>query len=91
MKLRKTGSETSESISSIAARGLLRPESLTLDEIRMVCASALVQHELPTIPIRRRLKRSLRPSLSSPLTRTLTPNPRWYDHLERSKYLKLKD
>lgn len=34
---------TSASVASIAARGLRDPGSLTLDEIKKVCASALTQ------------------------------------------------
>ncbi|UTC28545.1 hypothetical protein MARCHEWKA_00270 [Brevundimonas phage vB_BpoS-Marchewka] len=34
---------TSASVGSIAARGLRDPASLTLDEIKKVCASALTQ------------------------------------------------
>lgn len=34
---------TSSSVGSIAARGLRDPASLTLDEIKKVCASALSQ------------------------------------------------
>jgi hypothetical protein len=34
---------TSDRIASIAARGMSKPESLTLDEIKEVCASALTQ------------------------------------------------
>jgi hypothetical protein len=35
--------ETSKQVASIAARGMRRPESLSLDEIRTVCASAVTQ------------------------------------------------
>ena len=37
---RKTGTETSETVASIASRGLLHPELLTLEQ---VCGAALVQ------------------------------------------------
>lgn len=37
------GEFTSPGVAEIAARGLTRPQSLTLDEIRSVCASALTQ------------------------------------------------
>jgi len=36
---------TSEAISSIAARGMKKPETLTAREIKRVCASALAQDE----------------------------------------------
>ena len=36
---------TSSKVSRIAARGLKNPETLTLDEIQTVCASALAQDE----------------------------------------------
>ena len=36
---------TSSKVSRIAARGIKRPETLTLDEIQTVCASALAQDE----------------------------------------------
>jgi hypothetical protein len=39
----KEAFETSERVASIAARGLSDPASLSADEIRSVCASALVQ------------------------------------------------
>jgi hypothetical protein len=51
---RKTGSETSESVASIAARGLRHPETLTLEEIKKVCGSVLEQREAATVPIRPR-------------------------------------
>jgi hypothetical protein len=35
--------ETSETIASLAARGLANPELLTLEEFRRICASALTQ------------------------------------------------
>ena len=41
----KSTKVTSPEISKIAARGLSKPESLTLAEIRKVCASALAQDE----------------------------------------------
>lgn len=34
---------TSERVASIAAKGLVDPNSLTTDEVRAVCASALTQ------------------------------------------------
>ena len=37
--------ETSKKIAAIAAKGAKHPESLTDDEVRRVCASALVQFE----------------------------------------------
>ena len=37
------GEQTSGRVASIASRGLDNPASLTLDEIRSVCASALTQ------------------------------------------------
>lgn len=36
---------TSKRVATIAARGLKNPETLTLDEIQAVCASALTQVE----------------------------------------------
>ena len=38
-----TDERTSPAIASIAARGLLRPDSLTPAEVQRVCASALTQ------------------------------------------------
>uniref|UniRef100_UPI0025DAF3C8 hypothetical protein n=1 Tax=Sphingomonas sp. TaxID=28214 RepID=UPI0025DAF3C8 len=37
------GEQTSARIASIASRGMNDPSSLTLDEIKCVCASALTQ------------------------------------------------
>lgn len=37
---------TSARIAKIAARGIKRPEKLTLDEIQQVCASCLTQFEI---------------------------------------------
>lgn len=39
----KKPEETSSAVAEIAARGLHDPASLTLDEIKSVCASALTQ------------------------------------------------
>lgn len=36
---------TSRMVASISAKGLRSPDKLTLDEIRMVCASNLTQRE----------------------------------------------
>jgi hypothetical protein len=85
---RKTGSETSESIASIASRGLRYPESLTLEEIKKVCASALEQRESPTIPIlTRRQKRNLLNNNSSlPLPANSQQNknlPEWMKRLKK--------
>ncbi len=38
--------QTSARLSKIAAKGLRRPERLTLDEIRALCASCLSQDEI---------------------------------------------
>lgn len=54
MLRRKTGSETSARIASIAGRGLRDPKSLTPNEIREVCGAALEQREPPTTPIKPR-------------------------------------
>ena len=42
--------QTSEPVARIAARGLQDPKSLTLAEIRAVCASALAQRDDATSP-----------------------------------------
>lgn len=39
--------ETSPEVAAIAARGIQDPQSLTPDEIKSVCASALSQRENP--------------------------------------------
>lgn len=80
---RRTGSETSESVSSIASRGLQHPETLTLEEIKTVCASALVQREPPTIPIKPRSAglRGLRSISTETAPPRRKPHPRWSDVL----------
>ena len=84
---RKTGSETSEPIASLVSRGLQHPETLTLEEIRRVCASALVQRELPTVPVRPRtfMMRALEQTLASQRPAPPPPRrkPRWKEYLER--------
>lgn len=37
--------QTSAAVSKIAAKGLARPQSLTAEEVRQVCASVLGQDE----------------------------------------------
>ena len=44
--------QTSEPVASIAARGLKDPKSLTLAEIKAVCASALAQRSVAESPER---------------------------------------
>jgi hypothetical protein len=55
MLTRKTGSETSARLASLAGRALRDPASVTHAEIRELAGSVLEQHEPPTIPIRPRL------------------------------------
>lgn len=43
-----TTEETSDRVAAIAARGLADPASLSLEEIKAVCGSALTQHEAST-------------------------------------------
>lgn len=52
MITRKTGSETSARLASLAGRAMNNPASLSLDEIRELGGSVLVQREPPTVPIR---------------------------------------
>jgi hypothetical protein len=49
---RKTGSESSARLASLASRAMTNPASLTLAEIRELGGSVLGQREPPTIPIR---------------------------------------
>lgn len=37
---------TSARVAKLAAKGIKRPEKLTLDEIQQVCASCLTQYEV---------------------------------------------
>jgi hypothetical protein len=49
---RKTGSETSARLASLASQALRNPKSLTEAEIKELAGSVLGQREPPTIPIR---------------------------------------
>ena len=54
MTIKKTGSESSARLASLAGRAVSKPQSLTLNEIRELGGSVLVQREPPTAPILRR-------------------------------------
>lgn len=54
MLTRKTGSESSARLASLASRATTNPASLTLEEIRELGGSVLVQREPPTEPIKPR-------------------------------------
>ena len=62
MVTRKTGSETSARLASLAGRALRNPNSLTPAEIQELAGSVLEQFEPPTVPIRSSVP--IRPSLS---------------------------
>jgi hypothetical protein len=54
MTPRKTGSESSKRTASIASKGAKHPESLTLKEIQTLAGAVLVQHEPPTVPVKKK-------------------------------------
>jgi hypothetical protein len=63
MVTRKTGSETSPRLASLASRALRSPNSLTAAEIQELAGSVLGQREGPTVPMSpRKFMPSMRPN-----------------------------
>lgn len=57
MVARKTGSETSKEIASLAGKALKDPKSITPKQIQKLAGSVLDQREPPTIPLKPRSKK----------------------------------
>lgn len=55
---RKTGSESSKRTASLASKGVKNPASLTLKEIQALAGAVLVQHEAPTVPVKKKSSKS---------------------------------
>jgi hypothetical protein len=51
MQARKTGSETSARLASLAGRALRHPTTLTAHEIQELAGAVLEQREPPTVPV----------------------------------------
>lgn len=57
MPNKKTGSETSKKMASLASKAVRKPSTLTTKQIRQLGGSVLGQREGPTIPLKPRSKK----------------------------------
>lgn len=57
MPNKKTGSETSPKMASLASKAVRKPSTLTTTEVRKLGGSVLGQYEPPTVPAKPSKKR----------------------------------